>query len=251
MVYDVNKIGYEGGQYQGVMLGGNCLAITNKEEGEKYFTIPIECEKEYPNAQMFISGFGYKRYNIPSGNTELCIPIPQERIDASHTVYSAQTISFSNVYPDVIDFSNVNVEGTLKLVFRVKKRVIFPKTIPSALSLHTSSFPTTETFDITPYVCCTIETFDGTSFKIGRIGGRDTCVFEALRTIEEIGSIDADVEYVYLLYMNSDSIRKIIQAAGEQNRNKLSITIQMRDGEEIDDDIYTLAEEKGINLSQA
>ena len=252
MVYDVEKIGYEGGQYQGVMLGGKCLAITKDGEGEKYCTISIESEKNYSDARFYISGYGDKKYDISSGSNEFCIPIPQERTDASFMYYSAQTISFYSNYFNVVDFSNVNVEGTLCLYFRVKKRVILPKTIPAALSLDIiTPSDYSETIDITPYVCCYITTSDNTPYRIGRIGGREDCVFTALRTIVEVGSIDADVRYIYLRYMDSDSIRKIIQAAGEQNRDKLHISIQMRDGEEIADDIYTLAEEKGIDLRQA
>ena len=252
MVYDVEKIGYEGGQYQGVMLGGNCLAITKDGEGEKYCTISIESEKNYSDVKCYIGGYGDKKYDISSGSNEFCIPIPQERRDGDDTDYSAHTISFYTTYFNVADFSNVKVEGTLKLICNVKERIIFPKTIPAALSLTIVTPSYSETIiDITPYVCCHIETSDNTPFKIGRIGGRKRCLFVALRTIEEIGSIDADVEYIYLRYMDSDSIRKIIQAAGEQNRDKLRITTQMRDGEEIADDIYTLAEEKGIGLSQA
>lgn len=251
MVYDVEKIGYEGGQYQGVMLGGKCLAITKDGEGEKYCTISIESEKNYSDVKCYIGGYGDKKYDISSGSNEFCIPIPQERIDGDYTYYSAQTISFYTKSFNVVDFSNVNVEGTLKLICNVKKRVIFPKTIPAALSLTMLAVNSETIIDITPYVCCYIDTSDDTPFKIGRIGGRDHCVFRALRTIVEVGSIDADVEYIYLQYMDSDSIRKIIQAAGEQNRDKLNISIQMRDGEEIADDIYTLAEEKGIDLTQA
>lgn len=251
MIYDVNKIGYDGGQYQAVMLGGKCLAITRNGEGEKYLTIPVESSNIYPNARIFISGFSTKNYVIPKGKTELCLPLPKEMTEQG-TNYKIKRISFmqGSVLPDIIDFSNVNVTGDLSIVYRVRIGVILPKNLNGAIGINGEYIGNSaETLDLTPYTCYELKATDGTPVKIGTIGGRDIVVFETVRNIQEVNSINEAVEYLDLNYMNSDNIKKIVGAAGEQNRGKLNIRTTMREGEEIAADVYTMAEEKGIVLS--
>lgn len=251
MVYDVNKIGYDGGEYQAVMLGGNCLAITRNGEGEKYLTVSVDSDALYPNANVFISGFGYKDYVIPAGKSELCLPLPTEITDTG-TSYKIKRIGFTqnSMFPDVIDFSNVNIDGDLSLIYRVKKRVVLPTNLNGAIGIKSQyRNDATDPLDLTPYTCFSLEGTDSVPVKIGYIGGRSIVTFSTVRNIQEINGIKEEVEGLYLQYMDSDNIRKIVEAVGEQNRGKLSIYTTMREGEEVAADIYTMAEEKGIYLS--
>lgn len=240
MVYDVNKIGYEGGEYEAVMKGGDCLAITRNVDGEKYVTIPVECSRNFPNARVFISGTGDKNYNILTGRTELCLPAPKE-FKVAGDDFTIKRISFytnGNFAPTKIDFSNVNTDGLLSLVFRTDlsrkdTEVIFPSTPPKGLEINATS---RGMIDLTPYVCYGINVDSSTPIKIGRLGGRDTVTLTAVDGLIEIGSIDADVKDFSLMYSSEETILKVADAIGEQNRG-MFFYIKMRDGEYIGDEV--------------
>ena len=255
MVYDVNKIGYEGGAYEAVMKGGNCLAITRNGEGEKYVTIPVECSRSFPNAKVFISGTGNKNYNILQGRTELCLPAPKEIVSLGND-WTYKRISFftgADFNPTKIDFSNVNTDGFLSLIFRTDlnrkdTEVIFPSTPPKSLEIKVMS---RGMIDLTPYVCYNVEAESNTPIKIGRLGGMESVTLTAVDGLIEIGSIDADVEDFSLMYVSEETILKIADAIGEQNRGML-FYIKMRDGEYIGEEVkyrlFRLMQDYGIDV---
>lgn len=240
MVYDVNKIGYEGGAYEAIMKGGDCLAITKNVDGEKYVTIPVECSRNFPNAKVFISGTGNKNYNILTGHTELCLPAPKE-IESAGYDFTFKRISFfnnSDFTPTKIDFSNVNTDGLLSLIFRTDlnrndTEVIFPSIPPKGLEIKATS---RGMIDLTPYVCYSVEVDSHTPIKIGRLGGKDYVTLTAVDGLIEIGSIDADVKDFSLMYVSEETILKVIDVIGEQNRG-MFFYIKMRDGEYIGDEV--------------
>lgn len=255
MVYDVNKIGYEGGAYEAVMKGGDCLAITRNGEGEKYVTIPVECSRSFPNAKVFISGTGNKNFNILKGRTELCLPAPKE-IESLGNVWIYKRISFftdAEFNPTKIDFSNVNTDGLLSLIFRTDlsrkdTEVIFPSTPPKGLEIKAIS---RGLIDLTPYVCYNVEVDSDTPIKIGRLGGADAVNLIAVDGLIEIGSIDADVKDFSLMYVSEETILKVADAIGEQNRG-MFFYIKMRDGEYIGEEVkyrlFRLIQDYGIDV---
>lgn len=255
MVYDVNKIGYEGGTYEAIMKGSDCLAITKNGEGEKYVTIPIECSRSFPNARVFISGTGNKNYNVLAGRTELCVPAPKEMESVGNN-WTYKRISFyedSGLNPIKIDFSNVNTDGFLSLIFRTEfnrsdSEVIFPSTPPKGLEIKAMS---RGLLDLRPYVCYSVEVDTKTPIKIGRLGGRNEVYLNSIDSLIEIGSIDADVEYLDLYYVTDETIMKVADAIGEQNRGML-FHIKKRVGEFIGEEakqrLWRLMQDYGIDV---
>lgn len=241
MVYDVNKLGYEGGEYKAVMKGNNCLAITQQGENVDWILVGFEKSVDF-QLEAYVSGYiaVKKYYDCKAGMNYIYFPYPTLNSTNEYVISSYDTRF------DKVDFSRIKCNGKLKLVSYKVKDVILPETPPEAISVIFQR-PLKNTLDLTNYTCYGAELTDTLSVKFGKIGGDNICIFIECRAVDEVGEIGSEVNTLYLKYMNNESIYQFAMALGEQNRG-INIEIEMRDGEELATDVRNLLIEKGANL---
>lgn len=259
------NIGFKGGVYNAMAKGHNCLAFVPRKTNNKFCVVNIGGEDNM-NLNVFDSGYGTIQYTNLESYTSLIIPYPKLSSDTSfnYNIMARQiSIQLTGGKLDVLklDFSNVQVDDTLKIVGKVAQRCKL--TLPSEnkpqylslIQLRGTSTGEYSTLDLRDYVCYSFKELLYSDIKIGIMGSPlkndNVAVYiEGLDNVTEFGGLQSDVDYVYIIYCGDETILTILNGIDGTNgpNGYVNVRISLRDGQTITDEMRNIATQNSISL---
>ena len=256
-----NRIGYNGGIYRAVAKGDDCLFYKPNEDS---IVIGIDTKKA-AQISVFTSSMRRKEINVKEGLTYLCLKNPEPEKDnnlsdspeiklrkiaigESGAKTGINKMFFDNL---IVDSANLQLFGYNSWI----DDIALPKPGDGYFSM--AQFYGRCDLDLTEYKCYKLKELHFNSIKIGKMGnsfkgGSDIGVYiYGLDNVIEFGGLEPDVNYVDITYCSNETILTILRGIDGHSGpgGYVNARITLRTGQEITDEMRSIASQNGINLN--
>ena len=254
-----NRIGYNGGIYRAAVKGDNCLFYKPNEDS---IVVGIDA-KEASQISVYTSSMRSKEINVKEGLTYLCLKNPEPEKDNNLSTFPDMKLRkiaigkmgarinklfFDNL---TVDSNNLQIGGYGSWV----DDIALPKPGDGYLSMV--QFKGRFDLDLTGYKCYRLKELSFNSIKIGKMGnsfkgGSNTIVYiYGLDNVIEFGGLEPDVDYVDITYCSDETILTILRGIDGHSGpgGYVNVSIALRTGQEITDEMRSIASQNSIDLS--
>lgn len=257
-----NSIGYDGGIYSAVAQDGNCILY---KENEESIVIGIETYEAGDILIFPMNNNKQKVVNVKEGTTYYLLknPAPEKDVPGSDIPslkmrkvgVGRSGRRFKKVFYDnlTVDKDNLSIGGYGGWY----DEIALPK--PGDGYFTMTSFRGDFDLDLTEYKCYKLYSLDFNSIKIGKMGNplpdpnpsyNSTVYLYGLDNVIEFGGVEPNIREVSITYCDDESILTILRGIDGHNgpNGEVSVRVSLREGQEITDEMRSIAAQNGIDL---